>query len=487
MTPQHISPVRRRRRIGALKARMLVNAIAIDAAPGLVAGLLTLIVTGLPLLAIAVGLPMWALAKMVARSPFPMRLLPLARLAVGFVIPLVVVGMVVGLGAELGGGGMTKGVALEVLLTAWLVTAIGTLLRSKVESDLPVRVALAGPPEFAFDLAIELRAIGEQGYKLVGWMGDPRAPVANAPLERLGGSGNVRKVVLDNDIDLIVWCPPERIEESGGFQLTSSEGIVIRDRTAESCLDLPVRLISISQFYERLLGHVPVGAIDSAWYEYLMHPRFRGVSPVVKRVFDLAVAVPMAIFALPIVGIAALIVRIQDGGPGFYRQQRLGEHGEPFEIFKLRSMRLDAEADGRPRWASGDDERVTKFGRFIRRTHIDELPQLWNVIRGEMTMVGPRPERPEIIVELEREFPHYSRRHLVKPGVTGWAAVRCGYAGSELGTAWKLCHDLFYIKHRSLFVDAIILGETVSIMFRDAHRGVRTPGERFLVGEQISE
>ena len=119
---------------------------------------------------------------------------------------------------------------------------------------------------------------------------------------------------------------------------------------------------------------------------------------------------------------------------------------------------------------------MTRVGQILRRTHLDEVPQLWNVLRGDMTLVGPRPERPEIVGELEQKFPHYTRRHLVKPGIAGWAALRCGYAGSDLGTAWKLCHDLFYIKRRSVFVDALILAETAVEVFRDAHRALPRPG-----------
>ena len=131
--------------------------------------------------------------------------------------------------------------------------------------------------------------------------------------------------------------------------------------------------------------------------------------------------------------------------------------------------------------------RVTRLGRFLRRTHIDELPQLWCVLRGDMTLVGPRPERPEICAELENRFPHYVRRHLVKPGITGWAQLRCGYAGSELGTAWKLCHDLFYIKRRSILADSLIIVETAFQAGRDAHRALRAPRQRFIVGEAARE
>ena len=142
-------------------------------------------------------------------------------------------------------------------------------------------------------------------------------------------------------------------------------------------------------------------------------------------------------------------------------------------------MRVGAQAEN-ARWSGAGDQRVTSVGRVLRRLHVDELPQVVNVIRGDMTLVGPRPEQPQITAELERVFPHYTRRLLVKPGVTGWAQVRCGYAGSEFGTAWKLCHDLFYLKHRSLLIDVLIILETVVIAARDSHRPMRAPQAEFL-------
>jgi lipopolysaccharide/colanic/teichoic acid biosynthesis glycosyltransferase len=216
-----------------------------------------------------------------------------------------------------------------------------------------------------------------------------------------------------------------------------------------------------------------------------MHPRYRASAPISKRIFDLVVGAVIALATLPLLVVAAIAIKLEGrGGPILYRQRRLGEHGREFEIVKLRTMRVDAERSG-PQWAEADDDRITLVGRILRRSHVDEIPQLWNVLRGEMTLVGPRPERPEIVVELEQRFPHYSRRQLVKPGITGWAQLRCGYAGSELGTAWKLCHDLFYIKRRSLIVDALILAETSSVAFRDAHRALRSPRERFLLHEEV--
>jgi lipopolysaccharide/colanic/teichoic acid biosynthesis glycosyltransferase len=183
---------------------------------------------------------------------------------------------------------------------------------------------------------------------------------------------------------------------------------------------------------------------------------------------------------LPLIAVAAVAIKLTDGGPILYRQVRIGENGEEFEIVKLRTMSIDAERNG-AQWATANDNRITTVGKILRRTHIDELTQVLNVLRGDMTLVGPRPERPEMVAELEQMFPHYRRRLLVKPGVTGWAQVRCGYAGTELGTAWKLCHDLYYLKHRSLVSDLMIMLETLVIAAKDAHRPLRAPSREFVV------
>ena len=151
-------------------------------------------------------------------------------------------------------------------------------------------------------------------------------------------------------------------------------------------------------------------------------------------------------------------------------------------MIKLRSMRVAAEDEG-ARWSGNDDDRVTAVGSIMRRLHIDEMPQLWNVLRGEMTIVGPRPERRELISELELSLAYYDRRHLVKPGLAGWAQARCGYGGSHEGTGWKLCHDLYYLKHRSIYFDSLILLENVRVSFGSGVQfGVRAPQEQFIIG-----
>ena len=283
---------------------------------------------------------------------------------------------------------------------------------------------MVGSPGFAIDLAEELDAAGIRAYEVIGWFGR-EAPASHTPdgsavrqLDYLGGLDEVRSAVIGRQIELLVCGRVDHRHADDGVTVDRDPYALI----ADSCLDLPVRMIEANQLYEELLGHVPLGTTDSAWFRYIMHPRFHPTSPLWKRCFDLANAAWMALVVLPVVGIAAVAIKLTEGGPVLYRQRRVGERGREFEIVKLRTMVPDAEASG-PQWSEPGDERVTRLGRFLRRTHIDELPQLWNVLRGDMTLVGPRPERPEICAELESRFPHYVRRHLVKPGITGLGAA----------------------------------------------------------------
>ncbi len=189
-----------------------------------------------------------------------------------------------------------------------------------------------------------------------------------------------------------------------------------------------------------------------------------GAHGAFKRVFDIAAAIALLIFSAPVLLIVALAIRLDSAGPVLYRQRRIGLHGREFEIFKFRSMRQDAERDG-VRWASEHDDRITRVGRFIRRTRIDEIPQAINILRGEMSFVGPRPERPEFVGILEREIPHYHDRHAVKPGITGWAQVKHCYTASVDGARDKLVYDLFYIKNYSPLLDGLIVLLTVRVAF----------------------
>ena len=229
-----------------------------------------------------------------------------------------------------------------------------------------------------------------------------------------------------------------------------------------------VRVAGIENFFEYAFGRVPIDQIGPAWFMSLLHPRQRVYTRFAKRMFDVVAAIVGLLLTAPLLAALALATRL-DGGPVLYRQTRVGEGGRSFTIYKLRSMCAEAEQDG-ARFAQGDDPRATRLGCFLRRTHLDELPQLWNVLAGDMSIVGPRPERPEFIETIESAVPFWSRRLLVKPGITGWAQVRCGYAsdGEEMET--KLSYDLWYLRHRSLLVDLAVCVMTVFAIFRPTQR-----------------
>jgi exopolysaccharide biosynthesis polyprenyl glycosylphosphotransferase len=221
-------------------------------------------------------------------------------------------------------------------------------------------------------------------------------------------------------------------------------------------------VVDLPEFYEYAFGRLPVRSLTPQWFISIVHLYRRRYPTLAKRTFDIVVAGTALLLVAPLLPVIALLVR-RTPGPIVFRQTRLGEGGAPFTIYKFRTMREDAETDGAV-WAAEHDPRVTAVGRILRRTRLDELPQLWNVLLGDMSIVGPRPERPEFVAELEAEVPFWRRRHLVKPGVTGWAQVRRGYTADAAGTGDKLSYDLWYLRHRSLVVDLAICVKTVSTL-----------------------
>jgi exopolysaccharide biosynthesis polyprenyl glycosylphosphotransferase len=216
------------------------------------------------------------------------------------------------------------------------------------------------------------------------------------------------------------------------------------------------RIVGLTEFYEHAFGRVPVAHLPPLWFLTILDLNQRPYSKITKRLLDIVLATIGLMLAAPVLPLIAWLVHRSGPGPILYRQTRLGEGGKTFEMLKFRTMVNGAERAGQARWAEAHDPRVTAFGAQLRRTRMDELPQLWNVLRGDMSIVGPRPERPEFLQLLEAEVPFWTRRHLVKPGITGWAQVRTGYASDVVGTAEKLSYDLFYLKHRSLVLDLAI-------------------------------
>jgi exopolysaccharide biosynthesis polyprenyl glycosylphosphotransferase len=227
---------------------------------------------------------------------------------------------------------------------------------------------------------------------------------------------------------------------------------------------LSVGVVDLPHFYEHAFGRVPISCVSPRWFLGLIHLNQRAYPRVAKRLFDIVTAVLGLLVTAPVWPVIAVCVNRSGPGGVFFRQKRLGEGGHIFEIVKFRTMVDGAEAGGGAVWALEDDPRVTSVGRFLRRTRLDEIPQLWNVLRGDMSIVGPRPERPEFLDVLNAEVPYWTRRHFVKPGITGWAQVRHGYADDVDGTAAKLAYDLYYLKHRSLVLDLAILLMTARIL-----------------------
>jgi exopolysaccharide biosynthesis polyprenyl glycosylphosphotransferase len=372
--------------------------------------------------------------------------LPVLRLAYPTVVSCLGSAACIALAPALQVKGLGVGDWILVLLAGASGSTFNECARARVRRARAIRVAFIGSGEAAQRLSHDLARSKFSAYELAGMIGlggepDPRVPV-------VGALGELRAVVLRERIDLLVL----------GSAVTR---LTVFDELASSCLDLRLQITELSEFYEDVFGHVPTAEINAAWFAHLVDAHAHAPSPTAKLAVDVLASVVLGVLTIPLVLVLALLVSL-DGGPVIFAQDRIGEGGRPFRLYKLRSMRVgsgDAAA-----WAREGDPRTTAIGRILRRTHLDELPQLFNVLRGEMSIVGPRPEQPEFVELLERLLPFYQRRHLIRPGLTGWAQVRCGYAGSERDAAWKLCNDLYYVKHRSMGLDLLLLAETAGLL-----------------------
>jgi exopolysaccharide biosynthesis polyprenyl glycosylphosphotransferase len=224
-----------------------------------------------------------------------------------------------------------------------------------------------------------------------------------------------------------------------------------------------VRVVRPHEFYERIMRRASLDDVDESWFLFNRPLRARRTYAAIKRLTDVVAGLLGSLLVCLIVPIIALLIALDDGGPVFFRQERVGRGRRPFLICKFRTMRENAEVEG-PVWAVPNDARVTRIGRLLRRTRLDELPQFFNVLKGDMALVGPRPERPQFVRVLERAVPFYQRRHLIRPGITGWATVRFGY-GDTVTDKWRSHeYDLYYLKHRSPLLDLEILARTVAVM-----------------------
>jgi exopolysaccharide biosynthesis polyprenyl glycosylphosphotransferase len=452
--------------LSALTAQRYYTRVLYGVAPAAVASGIAL-VRGVELSAVVFLFAVMTITATALRAKErPLHLMPIARVVFNAAVPAAGIAVALIPGA-FGPDVIGPNTAVAALAAAVTTTFMADWLESRFETDRPVWTAVIGSASFANKLASEIEDTGIRGYKVVGYIGEElQGQPARVPW--LGSLEDVRSAVREQSIDLLVIAPGSRRLE-------------IFERAARECLDLQVRMIEATALYEGLLGHVPIGTINSAWFQFIMHPRYSPSSPLSKRALDLFVSGLMLVGALPFLLLCALAVKLEDRGPVFYRQRRVGEEGREFDMLKFRMLRPDAD----DLWGSlTEDEMLTRTGRFMRKTHFNELPQLWQVFKGEMSLVGPRPEPPELVNELSGLVPYYERRALVKPGLTGWAQVRCGYAGSRFGTAWKMCHDLYYIKHRSAAFDLLILLQTVHVLV-ERDREEQLPAKDFILGDTI--
>ena len=264
--------------------------------------------------------------------------------------------------------------------------------------------------------------------------------------------GTLSEHALAMDVDEIVVALEER--RGGSMPL----------RELLDCKVAGIRVSDLPTYFERNLFQIRIDYLRAGWLIFgdgFSQGLYRRIA---KRLLDLAVSMLLLLVTAPVMVLTALAISLESKGPILYAQERAGRGGRLFRVFKFRSMRLDAEKDGQPQWAAKKDARVTQVGAFIRRYRIDELPQLVNVLKGDMSLVGPRPERPFFVEQLLREIPYYAVRHCVKPGLTGWAQVRYQYGATVADSLEKLQYDLYYVKNHSIFLDIVILLETVGVV-----------------------
>jgi sugar transferase (PEP-CTERM system associated) len=337
---------------------------------------------------------------------------------------------------------------ISLVVTGWRIAFEWLSLRGAPTE----RILILGTSLAAVNLARELsERRSELGLDVVGFVDtDPQA-VGRSVIGStvLGVTREIPEIVRMHRVDRVV------------VNLADARGKLNMDELVVMKLNQGVRFDHLASVYEEYTGKIAVENLRPSWVIFSEGFRKTRMLTASKRASDIVLALLGLLLAAPVMAVVAVVVRYTSPGPVIYRQVRVGKDGRLITIFKFRSMRVDAEAGTGAVWAVTKDPRVTPVGRFLRRSRLDEIPQLLNVLRGDMSFVGPRPERPEFVAELTRQIPFYGQRHVVRPGVTGWAQVRHRYGASVEDSQEKLQYDLFYIKHLSMLFDVFILTETV--------------------------
>jgi sugar transferase (PEP-CTERM system associated) len=316
------------------------------------------------------------------------------------------------------------------------------------------RVLVYGSGRRGASIARLRRRSDRRGFAVVGYV----------PAEGDEASHVPDNEKLPTDIDLLTLCEQYRVDEIV-VAMDDRRRRFPMDQLLECRLE-GVEILELVSFLERETGKVRLDILNPSWMIFSEGFRQGRIHDTLERLFDIVASLLLLTLAAPIMLLTALAIKVTEGPRAsvFYRQVRVGQYGRPFRLLKFRSMREDAESDGKAQWAQKNDTRVTAIGEFTRLTRIDELPQILNVLRGEMSFVGPRPERPEFVEQLNERIPYYRERHTIKPGITGWAQLCYPYGSSEQDATEKLQYDLFYVKNHSLLFYLAILVQTVEVI-----------------------
>ena len=315
------------------------------------------------------------------------------------------------------------------------------------------RILIVGSGEHAVEVAREVLNRPDAGFRIVGFVGTNSELLGKSLINPrvIGLTEQLESIVKREGIDRIVVAMGER------------RGQLPTDRLLQLSLAGNVSIEEGATFYERVSGRVSLNMIRPSWLIFSGRGRQAKLTTITRNTVHWLVALIGFLLCVPIMIVTALLIKVDSRGPVLYKQERVGKNGRRFVLMKFRSMKVDAEKSG-PVWASKSDDRTTRVGRIIRKVRIDEIPQFLNILKGQMSFVGPRPERPHFVAQLAEEIPYYEQRHLIAPGLTGWAQIKYPYGASIEDARQKLQYDLYYIKNYSLILDAIIMFETIKII-----------------------
>ncbi len=352
-------------------------------------------------------------------------------------------------------GGVAGGLTLKVAAMFGVAAVVGHRVyaaHSAAQSGIRSRVLIFGSGAAA-QLVGQTIGTHDPHADVLGYMPGPNETYPSVPADQvLRADRSLTDVAKELNVDEIVVALAER--RGGSMPL----------RALLDCKLQGIRVVDIATYFEKTLSQIRIDYLHAGWLVFGDGFRQGFVRTFAKRTFDIVCAAFLLALAAPLMLITVLLIKCESRGPALYRQTRVGRHGASFDVIKFRSMCNDAEKDGKPLWAAVQDSRVTRVGHIMRRYRIDELPQLFNVLKGEMSLVGPRPERPFFVEQLTEAIPYYAVRHSVKPGVTGWAQVRYHYGSTLEDSQEKLQYDLYYVKNHTLFLDLVILFETVAVV-----------------------